>query len=134
MVNKTIIHEFDPVIYPYKLWVVVAKSPIDIAERFNGYNNKPIENIVEDTKQLDAFVMQVQRKSDSMLGALIYFSSKHIMTYGIVSHECTHAAKHLFEHINANINPHEPFEYIVEWMADCCEVVKKYKHSNKNNV
>ena len=35
-----IIYEFDPVIYPFKLWVVVNKSPNHIADIFKEYNGK----------------------------------------------------------------------------------------------
>ena len=58
------IHEFDPVIYPFKIWIVVDKSPIDIPKYFLGHDSLEIESIVEDTKNLAAFVMIVVNKKD----------------------------------------------------------------------
>jgi hypothetical protein len=42
-------------------------------------------------------------------------------------HESSHAAKYLFKHIGADIKEHEPFEYVIGWVAGCCEKVKKNK-------
>jgi hypothetical protein len=49
------------------------------------------------------------------------------MTYEIVAHESSHAAKYLFDHIRAEVEPHEPFEFVVGWIAGCCEKVKNNK-------
>lgn len=119
------IHEFDPVIYPYKVWIVIAKTPVGIAERFRQYDNKEIQNIVEDTAGLNAFAMPVVAKDNSSYGVVVFFRSKASMSYGLVAHESSHAAKYLFEHINAEIKEHEPFEYVIGWIAECCEKVKR---------
>lgn len=110
------IHEFDPVIYPYKLWIVVDKVPNIIADKFNDYKGDVIENIDPDTKNMDAFAMQVSKKEDKTLGAVIFFRSKKSMSYELVAHESSHAAKYLFEHIGADVKEHEPFEYVIGWI------------------
>jgi hypothetical protein len=121
------IHEFDPVIYPYKLWVIVDKKPTDIADKFNEYSGKPIDFIDRDTMGLEAFTMPVARKENPKFGVIIFFRSKKAMSYELVAHESSHAAKFLFEHISADIKEHEPFEYVIGWIAGCCEKVKKNK-------
>lgn len=126
MIEK--IHEFDPVIYPYKLWIVVDKQPEGIAGVFrerNGadiiFENYGIGGVVK------AFTMEVKRKKDGMLGVVILFRKNGDITFQDAAHEATHAAKYLFEHINADMTEHEPFEYVVGWIAKCCEKVKLNK-------
>jgi hypothetical protein len=127
------IHEFNPVIYPYRLWIIIDKKPDAISDIFNEYSGKPIEFIDRDTAMLEAFTMLVARKENEVFGVIIFFRSKKSMSYELVAHESSHAAKYLFEHINADIKEHEPFEYVIGWIAGCCEKVKKNKQSYKTN-
>jgi hypothetical protein len=71
--------------------------------------------------------MPVARKENAAFGVIIFFRSKKSMSYELVAHESSHAAKYLFAHINADIKEHEPFEYVIGWIAGCCEKVKKNK-------
>lgn len=121
------IHEFDPVIYPYKLWIVIDKQPTIISEAFDEYSGNPIEFIERDTNNLAAFAMPVSKKGDSNYGVVIFFRSKRSMSYELVAHESSHAAKYLFEHIGAEMKEHEPFEFVIGWIAGCCEKVKNNK-------
>lgn len=127
--SRTIVREFNPVIYPYKIWIVINKTPDIIAENFYEYNGNPVRFVDNDgnTRQ-EAFTMMAISKDNECYGTVIFFRSKKSMTYEIVAHESVHAAKNLFEHINADINGHEPFEYVVGWIAGCCEKAKKSKH------
>lgn len=117
-------HEFDPVIYPYRLWVIIDKNPNVMVEHFKEYVGKEIVFEDGDVDRLEAFTMPVQSKENPRYGVVIFFRSKRDMTYEIVAHESSHAAKYLFEHINADISEHEPFEYVVGWIAGCIERVK----------
>lgn len=121
------IHEFDPVIYPYKLWIVIDKQPTIISEAFDEYSGNPIEFIERDTNNLAAFAMPVSKKENSNYGVVIFFRSKRSMSYELVAHESSHAAKYLFEHIGAEMKEHEPFEFVIGWIAGCCEKVKNNK-------
>lgn len=118
------IHEFDPVIYPYRIWIIIDKIPNIIAEHFDEYNGNRIEFIDRDTNMLCAFTMPVRRKENPCFGVVIFFRSKQSMSFELVAHESSHAAKYLFEHIGADIKEHEPFEYVIGWIADCCDKVK----------
>lgn len=120
------IHEFNPVIYPYRVWVIIDRTPAVIQEQFDGYDRSPIKNLVDDTKNLEAFAMPGSYKESSNYGVIIYFRSKKSMTYELVAHESSHAAKYLFDHIGADIKEHEPFEYVIGWIAGCCEKAKKH--------
>lgn len=120
------IHEFDPVIYPYKVWIVI-KDIKAIKDNFIGNDGESMNDIDENTKMLDAFVIPARKTDCNRYGVVVFFSSKKSMTYNIVAHEASHAAKYLFKHIGADIYEHEPFEYVVGWIAECCEKVLKNK-------
>lgn len=123
--TKVKIHQFDPVIYPYKIWVVVNSTPNIIAEQFLEYKG---ENILfseeDDFDRTEAFTMMVRHKKSKCYGSIVYFRSIKNMTYKIVAHESCHTAKDLFKHIGADVDPHEPFEYVVGFIADCCNQVR----------
>ena len=79
-------YEFDPVIYPRKLWVHIGGDFIDIAKSaFDGI-------ILPDGKD-DYFGItyeKAERKSDKKYGILVSFPLKKYMTMGNISHESSH--------------------------------------------
>src|SRR5574343_1819585 len=109
------IHEFDPIIYPCKLWIIVDKSTKIISEEFNDYNNNLLGDFHNETCRLEAFAMMAVSKRNMEFGIILFFRDKKSMISGTVAHECVHASKHLFEHITADPRDHETFEYLVEW-------------------
>ena len=123
--EKIKIHQFDPIIYPFKLWVVVGASIDTLKEHFCNLDNTELTYILVGTE--NAFVDYVINKSNSYIGAVINFETEEQLTIKNIAHESCHAAKYLFEHIGADVRPHEPFEYVVGWIADCCEQVKLNK-------
>ena len=125
--KEAIVHEFDPVIYPFKIWIVINKTPDIIAEKFNDYDGNSLNFEIEYMNKTDAFTAMVQSKDNHKYGAVLFFPNKKSMTFEIVAHESSHAAKHLFEHIGADIREHEPFEYVIGWIAGCCEEAKRWK-------
>ena len=121
------VHEFDPEIYPYKLWVVISKTSEPIMEMFKEYSGDDIifkESFINSSR---ALTLPVIKKDTLKYGVLLHIKSKKYLTYEVVAHESSHAAKYLFEHIGASVSEHEPFEYVVGWVAKCCEQVKKFK-------
>ena len=124
---NTIIYEFDPVIYPYKVWVIVTKKTDIITDKFLTYDGDEIREFDKMCNKLSAYVFPVLTKDKTQYGVLIVFYSKACMTYEIVAHESSHAAKYLFNHINADMTEHEPFEYVVGWIARCIGNIKLNK-------
>ena len=45
--NSMKIHEFNPVIYPYKVWIVIDKNPAGIADRFKEYGGSSSQNYAD---------------------------------------------------------------------------------------
>lgn len=130
------IKEYNPVIYPYRLWLCLADEPSDMPKKFYEEDGGKMKNIVEDTKSLEAFTIPVMTKGkNGKYGVAIFFRSRKSMTYELVAHECSHAAKYLFEFIEADMQAHEPFEFVIGWMAGCCEEFKnKDNHGKQKNI
>lgn len=121
------IREFDPVISPFRLWVVIGGTDKEITDSFLQYDGTDIEGIGKGISKSEAFAMPVISKDSNRYGVVVYFVNRRVMTCSVIAHESSHAAKFLFEHIGADIKEHEPFEYVVGWIAGCCEKAKKNK-------
>jgi len=114
------VHEFDPVIYPYKVWVC-GGVPEDLADRFRIDTDGTIPKF---NKRSFATTYCVYRLEDFQVGILIVFSCKKYMTMKHVAHESRHAGDMLFELIGDNPHHSEPAAYFTGWVAECCEKVK----------
>jgi len=125
--GKIQVHQFNPVIYPYKLWVIISQGTTIIPDTFYDDHGKEIVDFEPDTCKLEALAMPVKHKQSGHYGVVVLFRNRRNMDMGLVAHEASHAAKYLFDHINANPCPHEPFEYVVGWIAGCIERVKLNK-------
>lgn len=121
------ITEFDPVIYPYRLWVAVGTDPNKLIKIFKSTGENPLAYELEDVHKMSAFTIEVADKKTLNIGTIVCFPTKKDITFELVAHEASHFAKNLFFAIGADIRPHEPFEYLVGWVARCCEKVKKGK-------
>lgn len=121
------IREFDPVIYPFRLWVIVGGTDKEITDSFLQYEGEEIESLDKGISKSEAFAMPVISKESNRYGVVVYFVNRRVMTCSVIAHESSHAAKFLFEHIGADVKEHEPFEYVVGWIAGCCEKAKKNK-------
>ena len=121
------LNSFNPIIYPFKLWVIVDNNPENLSKYFLNYDESPITDLNKVIDYFDAFTLAVMNKKDMNLGVVIFFTSKEKMTVKNIAHECSHATKILFEHIGAEITQDETFEYALGWMAECCEQVKLQK-------
>lgn len=117
------IHEFDPVIYPRLLWVTINPS------------NEELQNFFDDTLDADALrgrkaiVCEASKKKPYLAGYLIVFRSKKYMDIGTIAHEATHVGLDLFHELNIEYDGlhQESLAYLIEWVATCCEQVKKSK-------
>lgn len=121
------IREFDPVIYPFRLWGIVGGTDKEITDSFLQYEGEEIESLDKGISKSEAFAMPVISKESNRYGVVVYFVNRRVMTCSVIAHESSHAAKFLFEHIGADVKEHEPFEYVVGWIAGCCEKAKKNK-------
>lgn len=114
------IFEFNPQIYPRRLWVSVGASVEELNERFPNDDLKPFDD------SYYAETYPVQQKEPLLGGVLIRFYNLASMTTGNIAHEATHAAIEIFDYCGCRIDVRnqESFAYLVGWVAKCCEEVK----------
>ena len=105
--------EYDPAIYPRKLWVSVGASTKELSEVFMGIED------VDDTAI--AVTYETCRKEDNYAGVLVRFRNRTDITPSVIAHEATHAALSIYEYVGAEVDMknQEPFAYLLGWIADC---------------
>lgn len=115
------IHEFDPVIYPCKLWVCVNATKESLCATFK-FEGTEIE-IKEALHKNSATVAAVTRISDDSVGVLVFTGHKSWLTGSVIAHESVHVADYYFERLSMTSqvfqNGNEPYAYLVGWAAKC---------------
>jgi len=128
--RKAIIHQFDPVIYPRYLWVVIGSICIDtIKERFSV--DKDLARDYEDNeKTKGGFAIKVVQLNTRNQGILVVIP-KRSASVRTIAHESVHVADYIFEEIGAYAQDfkylNEQYDYLVGWAADCIDRVVKNK-------
>lgn len=119
--EKQKIYEFDPQIYPRKLWVTVGVPFEELKDEFEDL--KPMEEAnyaqVDHVRKL---------KLEIRGGILVRFENlEALQRHGNITHEAVHIATEIFEYIGAYHDPknQEPFAYLCGWIAKCVEEVKQ---------
>ena len=118
------IYQFDAVIYPIKLWVSITNDLTEITDKFLDLDTMGEFNYKTPTK-VCAFMQMVLSKEDEFVGALCVFKNKKYCTTKMITHEATHAARRIWEHLNEDPTGEEADAYLVGWIAGCIESVKK---------
>lgn len=120
------IFEYNPVIYPRKLWVSVGASTKELNEVF--------EEVEDMEDSAIATVYSVCRTENKMGGMLIRFNNRMDMTPSVIAHESVHAAMGIYGYVGAEVDldNQEPFAYLVGWIADCIWQSKIGKACNLN--
>ena len=122
--NKTIIHEFDPCIYPRLLWVVKGGSLEGIRETLE------FGELSEEDKSSGAITLSAYDKENERGGFLVWFPKAKDMSHGDwIAHEASHVALGIFDYIGAEAkaSDSEPFAYLVGWVFKCIDEVRKFK-------
>jgi hypothetical protein len=120
------IHEFDPVIYPVKLWVLIDASVEEINKNFERDNDKHNPICLEDF--WTACASCINTKLDTKeFGVYIVIIKANKITPGVLAHEACHLSDTIYNHIGATQIDlgGEPHAYLTEWIVDSiCKVVK----------
>ena len=135
MVAKSKIHEFDPLIYPTRIWVGVNVLSEDIAEKFYGLNSDCTRFDIKDgTPNYNSFQIccchPVSDKKDGWMGIMCNILRPKDMTVGVIAHEAEHIVCWICEQFDiqsATFDDSEPRAYLVQWVADCIDKVKRKK-------
>ena len=131
--GKTTIHEYDSVIYPFYLWVVVKPTLRQLKRFYNQHPNCEVTEFTDDEVDKPNTiasvypVTQADYKKGGVLVAIYRpkeFKTKHI------AHESAHCADYITETLgisSGSFNHGEAYAYIVGWVADCIEKTTKKK-------
>lgn len=138
MSKKNLLYEFDPVIYPRKLWVYIG-SDEDYINRYFHENGSDKRLSFETNSEWDGLTLtEVVRNDTNMVGILVIFRNKADMRMGIVCHEASHAVDAI-ENIICMEHGGEPSAYLLEWVCKSinlarlgsCEPLKFQSESEK---
>ena len=125
-----LIHQFNPEIYPYKLWIVITADEKIIKKHFNDSNDEELDVEIFSTSK--AITGRVINKETRDKGILIVFKTKRFITMNTVAHESTHAARFIWNMMGEKeVIGVESDAYLVGWIAGCCENVRRYKEVKK---
>ena len=115
------IFEFNPQIYPRRLWVSVGASTEELQEKFG---KEVIKEDLDDSYYAETY--PIQQKEPLLGGVLIRFQDLKAMTPENMAHEATHAAIEIFDYCDCRIDVEnqEPFSYLMGWIVKCCDEVK----------
>lgn len=129
--NKMKIYEFDPVIYPRKLWVVKGGTTKDIKNSFYERDHNELD--LENFEKYGAITAEVESKDNAKFGELIWFPNVAHLTVSNIAHEATHAALNIGMDIGMRIDRYndEPLAYLVGWIAACMDKVRTNKAKEK---
>lgn len=127
MKNKAQIHEFDIAIYRIKLWVSITTDLKSLSDRFiDADSEKEINAEFIDNHEAATYYVH-QKEKPRYYGVLVATTSKSYLTTNLISHEATHAADFIWSHIAERERGDEANAYLVGWIAECIEKVKKNK-------
>jgi len=129
------IHEFDPEIYPVKLWIVVDEDD-SLCDMFKyKVNNKPIELDDEDESDWIASTSNMVVKNDTKkYGVIISLNNYREIEPKYMAHEACHFTNYVYNYIGAKEVDlgGEQHAYFLDWTVGCIDsVVKTIKSNNK---
>lgn len=125
MKKKTIIHQFDPVIYPVKLWVSITNDNNALNEQFQWAYDEPKIDI--DFESFDAITGAARQKESKLFGILIVFENKKLCSLKNIAHESSHAVDEIWRRLGEERAGNEANAYLIGWIAECIEKVKLNK-------
>lgn len=108
-------YEYDPVIYPRKLWVYIGDRLSEVCDAF--------EDLVPDKSYVGLSYEETVRKYDEAVGILVVFGSKNDMTIDNITHEAEHAMD-FFETALGIDHGGESSAYLLGWIAKCIDAAK----------
>ena len=130
MKKKTIIHQFNPAVYPRKLWVMKGGSLDDISDAFTEPDGEEIRIIISDGADPGAMTLKVCHRETGYLGVLVWLCVSGTSVKD-VAHEAVHVASCIFDDCGMTIGfvggRDEHFAYLVGFAADCINQVRTNK-------
>lgn len=113
-------YEYDPVIYPRKLWVMPQATEAEIRMCFTEHDGEEIE--WDDKECFATTFPEVCAKADGKYGVLVAFKGKASMTMGNICHEASHVLDDFIDVLPLAREPrghNEHLSYLLQWIGDC---------------
>ena len=114
------IHEFDPLIYPRRLWVVTNANKRGLLESFDFKNAEGLDLALKNNSAVTALATN---KSSGYIGVIVFTTSKKYLKGSTIAHEAVHFADAVFEELSMTSqyfrDGNEPYAYLVGWAAKC---------------
>lgn len=111
------IYKFDPIIYPYKLWIIITSNIEDIKNVFLNRNKEEIQGNIT-TKGTTCDV--ISKNNLSEYGSVIIIKDIKHFTPDLIAHEAYHFVCSLFEYIEEKYPSEEVTAYLLGWAVKCC--------------
>lgn len=132
--GNTKVYEFDPQVYPFRLWVAV-KIPFEELDKFYCYlSNSEVKEFSEKDiwkhSRSRATCWPVVRKDDNRIGILCSIWRTRGMTVGDITHESLHITDFLCGYLGVKaegFDDGEPRAYFAGWVANCIDQVRRGK-------
>ena len=132
------IHEFNPSVYPIRIWVGMNVAPEDIKEKLWAFdiNDGTISDITDNDLSMNnaaATTYPVCCREDNWIGAFVHIGRKDKCGVGVIAHEASHVCDFLSDRIGLigqvdNLFSHgEARAYFIEWVANRINEVKSGK-------
>lgn len=139
---KSVIYEFDPVIYPTRLWVCKKPCTEDISELFYPFNNDgemvdSFGDVLDDVSGKYANTLIVGNKKSHMRGCLVSILLPGYCGAGVCSHEALHYIAYLSEQFGiplGGFDKSEPLAYLEQWATNCIDSVLRGRPEQMKGV
>lgn len=126
------IHQFDPIIYPTRIWISINPTYEEVSKMFYALtsNTERIE-MSKDWFSPHTFriasTTPVASKLDGYIGVLVRICKLRQVNTSTICHESVHCADFICEQFgitNGSFENGEAYAYLVGWIAECIEKVK----------
>lgn len=129
--NKFKIYQFDPVIYPRKLWVACDGTVKDLNDSFADIDdeNSPL-NESSFKNAIASTTSNLRSRKSGAYGVLVWMPDKSKVDVATVAHEAVHAATGILRDIGIQFDfdmEDEYLAYLVGFCADCINQVRTGK-------
>lgn len=139
---KTDIYEFDPVIYPTRLWVCKKPNVEDVSKLFYPFNNygemvDSFGNVFEYDGGKFANTLIVGNKESRMRGSLVAIFQPNQCGAGVCAHEALHYIAYLSEQFDiplGGFDKSEPLAYLEQWATNCIDSVLRGRPEKMKGV
>ena len=129
---KSVIYEFDPVIYPFKLLVSKDFDPKELGDMYycideNDELGDAPEEFIPKSRTI-ARTIYVADKKNRNTDMLVLLCRPKVIGAGTICHESYHVVNIIAEWLGflpKKSNEDEPVAYLVQWVSNCIDCVKR---------